>query len=69
MTENDRSADRARRVVQGYYETPRENVVDLLADLRHLCDADSLPWADVLADAMEHYRADVAWATRRQVTP
>jgi hypothetical protein len=72
MTENERNADRARRVVQHYYRdrigSVRQNMVDLLADLRHLCDEDGLPWADVLSVAAQSYRSDVVWATRRQVT-
>ena len=73
MTRNQHNAVRARRVVQGYHRdrvgSVQQNMVELLADLQHLCDVDGLSWADVVSVAQGTYRSDVVWAERRKVGP
>jgi hypothetical protein len=33
-------------------------VVDILTDLRHYCQAEEIPWDDVLREAWEHWRME-----------
>lgn len=59
-TECARAAVEAFSATQGYYDELIETrVVDLIADLFHLCDAHQINRGQVLDDAALHYHAEL----------
>jgi hypothetical protein len=62
MRTNDQRAERAFRALLQPYSfqaSPEDAVIDLLTDLRHLCDEYGLPWHDLNRTAVHHYREEI----------
>jgi hypothetical protein len=66
---NERRADWAQAAVDAFAETTRMDeageprrtqVMDLLADLRHLCDRWGLDFDKLSQEGLDHYRAEIA---------
>lgn len=57
-------ASALKRILRQTYDEGRgvtaTNIVDMLTDLRHLCDAEGLNFADCDRIAREHYRPEFA---------
>jgi hypothetical protein len=67
MNETQReSTERAKILLQKSHKLGGEQnigssyygVVDILTDLRHYCQAEEIPWDDVLKEAWEHWRKE-----------
>jgi len=63
---NKKRAKRARKAIVNYstgYGPPSNeletDIVDMMTDLRHLCDADGLSYAELDRRACGHYCAEV----------
>jgi hypothetical protein len=39
----------------------KANVTDILTDLRHLCDAEGIDFADCDRNARDHYLPEIRW--------
>ena len=53
-----RGAKRAEYLVRVYHNKVAGNIVDILTDLRHYCDANCLNFHAALAESSEFYRKE-----------
>lgn len=59
---NKKRAARLKKLIKGYAGDPfgdlKTDVIDVLADIRHLCQAHGLNYGVLEADAFDHYIAE-----------
>jgi hypothetical protein len=62
MTENERRAERAYRMLLGQRDYDSDDMeaslTDACTDLRHLCDEYGVEWSDLMARVDMHYMAE-----------
>ena len=56
--EANRGVKRAEYLVRVYHNKVAGNIVDILTDLRHYCDANELSFQSILAESSEFYRKE-----------
>lgn len=71
MTRNEKRGRRAARVIKAEYKNDsrglcREDVVDLMTDVMHLCRSKGFDYPGILESASNHYHEETAPDERRQ---